>query len=133
MARLLDSNICIALINRKSGAVGERLRRLNPDEIKVSAITVAELRYGADKSQAPARNHRALDGFLAPFGIIDFDERCALAYGKIRSNLARAGTPIGPLDTLIAAQAMAYGLILVTNNLKEFQRIADLTLEDWLD
>lgn len=132
MAYFLDTNICIVLIKNRSESVRKCLRQYNPDDIKISAVTVAELRYGADKSQAPERNHAALTNFLAPFEIIDFDQRCAIVYGQIRSTLAKAGTPIGPLDTLIAAQTVAHGLILVTNNANEFGRVPHLTMEDWL-
>jgi tRNA(fMet)-specific endonuclease VapC len=129
---LLDTNICIAIINRRPGVLWDRLRKHSPEAIKVSVITVAELQYGADKSQAVEKNHKALNKFLAPLTIVDFDRQCVTAYGKIRAALARAGKPIGPLDTLIAAQAITHGLILITNNVQEFSRIPELSLENWL-
>ncbi len=132
MTYLLDTNICIALIKRQPAAVCERLRKLSPAEIRVSVISVAELQYGADKSQAVEKNHKALSKFLAPFTLVNFDHNCVKAYGKIRADLARAGTPIGPLDTLIAAQAVTHGFVLVSNNVQEFARIPEITLEDWL-
>ena len=132
MNYLLDTNICIALINQKSARVLRRLNQLNPGDIGISAITLAELRYGADKSQAATRNHQALDRFLLPLEVVPFDELSAVAYGKIRADLARKGTPIGPLDTLISAQALALGVTLVTNNVREFKRIKELAIENWL-
>lgn len=132
MAYLLDTNVCIAIINRRPGAIWERLRQHSPEQIKISVISVAELQYGAEKSQAVEKNHKALNKFLAPLTIVDFDCNCVSAYGKIRAALARAGKPIGPLDTLIAAQAITHGLILITNNVQEFSRIPELTLENWL-
>jgi len=132
VAYLLDTNVCIAIIKRQPEVVFERLRQHKPEELKISVISVAELQYGVDKSQAVEKNHKALTKFLAPLTIVDFDRICVTAYGKIRAALARAGTPIGPLDTLIAAQAITHGLILITNNVQEFSRIPELTLENWL-
>jgi tRNA(fMet)-specific endonuclease VapC len=129
---LLDTNICIAIIKRKPPQVLARLFASPPEDVTISAITVAELRFGADKSQLSERNHKAIDNFCVPIGIIDFDYACAAVYGAIRANLATKGTPIGPLDMLIAAQAVGNGLILVTNNEREFRRIKNLKIENWL-
>jgi tRNA(fMet)-specific endonuclease VapC len=110
-----------------------RLEQLPPDDMAISAVTLAELRYGADKSDRPSQNHAALDAFLAPLSVALFDSGAADAYGKVRAALERRGTPIGPLDTLIAAHALQLGLTLVTNNVSEFARVPSLSLEDWSD
>ena len=133
MHYLLDTNICISIINQKSSTVLQRLLDCEPGEVWLSSITVAELRYGATKSKSASRNHSALDNFLASFEIADFDTRSAIAYGAIRTELEKSGTPIGPLDTLIAAQAVAYNFTLVTDNVREFKRVKKLAgLENWL-
>jgi tRNA(fMet)-specific endonuclease VapC len=92
---------------------------------------LAELRYGSDKSKDPAKNHAALNGFLAPLEIVDFDAQAAGHYGNIRQDLEKRGLPIGSLDTLIAAHARSMGLTLVTNNTSEFTRVTGLLVEDW--
>jgi tRNA(fMet)-specific endonuclease VapC len=94
-------------------------------------ITEAELRLGAAKSASSARTRRLLERFLAPFQVVPFSSPDAAAYARIRAGLERAGTPIGPLDTLIAAQAVARGLILVTDNEREFRRVPGLSLQNW--
>lgn len=103
----------------------------NSEELCISSITYAELVHGVEKSQAVDRNSLALALFLSPITILSFDDRAAEEYGKIRVDLERRGTPIGPMDTLIAGHAKAAGLTLVTNNTREFQRVSDLPLEDW--
>jgi len=128
---LLDTNICVFVIRRKSAAVLARLEKHTADEIGISTVTLAELRYGADKSQRPAQNHAALDAFLMPLMTVDFDADAAECYGKVRTTLERRGMPIGPLDTMIAAHALCLGIPLVTNNTVEFSRVAGLQLEDW--
>jgi len=131
---LLDTNSCIALINNRSAQILNRLLACEPGQVALSAITVAELRFGASKSKMPAKNHSALDGFFVPFEIISFDEASAIAYGAIRARLEEAGTPIGPLDTLLAAQAAAHNLIMVTSNVREFRRVKELkSIENWLE
>lgn len=119
------------LIRNKSQTVLQRFRQHPPGEIGASAVTLAELRYGADKSQDPAANHAALDAFLLPLTILDFDTEAARHYGKVRTDLERRGLPIGPLDTMIAAHARSAGVILVTNNVSEFSRVPGLAIEDW--
>jgi tRNA(fMet)-specific endonuclease VapC len=131
MAYLLDTDICIGIINRRAPKVIAKLQEFQPGDLFVSTITVAELRFGAAKSQAVRRNHEALDSFLLPFMLLDFDELSATAYGAIRSFLERKGTPIGSMDTLIAAQAVAHQLILVTGNQREFRRVSELRVENW--
>lgn len=128
---LLDTDICVFVIRRKSAAVLARLEKYAVDEVGISAVTLAELRYGADKSQRPAQNHAALDAFLVPLTTVDFDSAAAECYGKVRTDLERRGVPIGPLDTMIAAHALCLGIPLVTNNTDEFSRVPGLQLEDW--
>lgn len=128
---LLDTDICIYIINRKPAAVLDRVRSKQPGQIAISAITVAELEYGVVRSRDPGRNRIALLEFLFPFTILDFDPKAAMAYGRIRSSLESRGRPIGPMDLLLAAQAKAHNLILVTNNEKEFARVDGLRIENW--
>jgi tRNA(fMet)-specific endonuclease VapC len=123
--------MCVFVIRQKPARVLSRFQQQPPDEIGISSVTLAELRYGADKSQAPQKNHAALDGFLLPLAVVPFDAPAADIYGRVRADLERQGWPIGPLDTLIAAHALSLGLTLVTNNISEFARVAGLTLEDW--
>jgi tRNA(fMet)-specific endonuclease VapC len=127
---MLDTNICIYLINARPPKVLGRFRRHPVGDIGVSSVTVAELAYGVAKSGS-ARNRAALEGFLLPLEIADFDDRAAWAFGLIRSALERAGKPIGPYDLQIAAHAVALGCTLVTNNVREFQRVPDLEIENW--
>lgn len=133
MRFLLDTNICIYIIKRKPHSVIKRFNTLQPSDVGVSSITVAELEYGACKSQKPDQNKAALQQFLIPLEILVFDQQAAQAYGTIRANLERQGQIIGSLDMLIAAQAKSEGITLVTNNVKEFLRIPDLQLENWVN
>jgi tRNA(fMet)-specific endonuclease VapC len=131
MNYLLDTNICILLIRQKSPSALARLLRHTITEIGLSVVTVAELQYGVQKSSQPMQNQQALDQFLLPLTILPFDELAAVAYGRIRTDLEAQGLPIGALDTLIAAQAVSRSLTLVTNNVREFARVAGLAIEDW--
>ncbi len=128
---LLDTNICVFVIRGKSPLVLQRFLQCLPDELGISTVTLAELRYGADKSNDPIKNHAALNDFLAPIQILAFDEECADYYGKVRSDLERRGVPIGALDTMIASQSLRLHLPLVTNNTGEFSRVPGLIVEDW--
>ena len=132
MKYLLDTNICVFVIRGKSPLVLQRFRQQLPDDLGVSTVTLAELRYGADKSNDPIRNHAALNSFLAPIQILTFDAECADYYGKVRSDLERRGLPIGPLDTMIAGHAVSLGAVLVTNNVREFARVTGLRVENWI-
>jgi tRNA(fMet)-specific endonuclease VapC len=125
---LLDTNICIFVIRQRLPKVLHKFEQFLPDELGISTVTLSELRYGADKSSHPDKNHTALNSFLAPLLIVDFDSQCADYYGKLRSDLERRGTPIGPLDTLIAAHCLSLQVPLVTNNTKEFSRVPGLHL-----
>jgi len=128
---LLDTNTCIFIKNRKPPHVLEKLRSVIEQTVHLSSITVAELQFGVYNSQNIKKNRISLMEFLAPFEIIDFDDRDAEHFGMIRSHLKKEGKLIGPYDMLIAAQAVARDLILVTNNTNEFERIKVLKLEDW--
>jgi tRNA(fMet)-specific endonuclease VapC len=131
MRYLLDTNICIYLIKKRPHRLMEKFNAYSVGEIGVSSITVAELQYGVRKSQHPVKNQQALQQFLLPLVIADFDEQAAIAYGEVRAVLEAQGTPIGPLDTLIAAQAISLDVTLVTNNVREFSRVQGLRFENW--
>jgi tRNA(fMet)-specific endonuclease VapC len=128
---LLDTNTCVFIIRNKSQLALQRLRQHAAGVVAISSITLAELRFGADKSQDSAKNHAAFNGFLAPLEIVEFDAQAAGQYGNIRVDLENRGLPIGPLDTLIAAHAQSLSLTLVTNNIREFTRVSGLSVEDW--
>lgn len=129
---LLDTNACIAVLNNASRALVARLRERTPQEVLLCSIVKAELIYGAYHSARAAENLRLLQEFFAPFGSLPFDDECAAHYGRIRDELERAGTPIGPNDLVIAATALAHHLVLVTDNTREFERVVGLQLENWM-
>ncbi|CAB5166945.1 VapC toxin protein [Olavius algarvensis associated proteobacterium Delta 3] len=128
---LLDTNICIYLIRKKPLVVIDRIRRKQISQIGISSITLSELVFGIAKSSRPEQNEMALAQFLAPLDILPYDSEAARHYGRLRFYLEKEGTPIGPLDTLIAAHALSLRCILVTNNEKEFQRVPALLIENW--
>jgi tRNA(fMet)-specific endonuclease VapC len=128
---LLDTNTCIYIINKKPPSAVDKIRSKHPDEVSISTITIAELEYGVYRSKHADQNRIALLEFLVPFVILDFDQSAAAVYGSVRASLERKGTPIGPMDLLLAAQALSQQLILVTNNEKEFRRVAALRIENW--
>ena len=131
MKYMLDTNICIYAIKHKPDTVIRKFLSHDPEELCISAITYAELRHGAEKSMAVERNRIAMSLFLSPITILQFDQHAAEEYGRIKAELEKKGTPIGPMDTLIAGHAKSRGLILVTNNTREFNRVVGLTVEDW--
>ena len=131
MTYLLDTNICIYALKKRPPEVLQRFREVGRGAVAVSVITVMELRQGAEKSERVAENHSRLDFFLHPMKILPFDSAAALQGARLRAHLERQGTKIGDLDTLIAAQALAADLILVTNNLREFKRVPGLRTENW--
>ena len=131
MKYLIDTNICIYIMNRRPKELINKFRQFEPGEIGVSTITVSELQYGISKSRHRKMNKIRLEEFLTPLEILNYDEEAAEAYGDIRFQLEKRGRPIGPLDMLIAAQAASRRLILVTNNDKEFKRIKKLEVENW--
>jgi len=132
MKFMLDTNICIYTIKHKPESVIQKFLMHDPQEMCVSAITYAELMHGVEKSQFSDRNRLAISMFLSPLTVLDFDGLAAEEYGRIRADLEHRGTPIGPMDMLIAAHAKAEGLILVTNNTREFARVKGLEVEDWV-
>ena len=131
MRYMLDTNICIYIIKNKPKKVIMELKRHKPSEICVSAITYAELTYGVEKSMAVEKNRLALALLFSNIEVLNFDIKAAIHYGKIRAYLEKQGTPIRPLDMMIAAHAMSLGYTVVTNNIKEFERVPDLKLENW--
>ena len=132
MQVLLDTNICRYMIKNNPPEVRQRFCAFLPGDIAISAITVAELWSGVEKSAAREKNAQALEAFLLPLEIIPFDLDAAIAYGQIRTSLDRQGQPIGGMDMLIAAQALACKVTLITNNLKEFQKIPNLACATWV-
>lgn len=128
---MLDTNICIHVIKNRPETVIRNFLKHEPSELCISSITYAELMHGVEKSQDAERNRIAITLFLSPLSVLEFDNYAAEEYGKVRANLERKGTPIGPMDTLIAAHAKAEDLILVTNNTREFNRVEGLTVENW--
>lgn len=131
MKYMLDTNICIYAIKHKPDTVIKKFLSHDPEELCISAITYAELMHGVEKSMAVERNRIAMSLFLSPITILQFDELAAEEYGRIKAELEKKGTPIGPMDTLIASHAKSRGLIIVTNNTREFNRVVGLSVEDW--
>lgn len=132
MKYMLDTNICIGLIRQKPQKLIRRLTRCEPGEVGVSSITIAELAFGANKSNQIEQNLTALEQFLLPIEIADFDQQASATYGVIRAYLECEGKIIGSMDMLIGAHALSLGVTLVTNNTDEFQRIPKLKVEDWM-
>lgn len=130
MKFLLDTDTCIYALKQDRVVLGQLLSKSRED-IVVSVITEAELRTGAGKSSSPIKTLRLIENFLQPLALVDFTSDDAVAYAQVRAKLERAGTPIGPLDTLIASQAVARKLTLVSNNEREFRRVSGLQVENW--
>lgn len=128
---LLDTNICIYLIRRRPEIVLKRIQGLQVSDLGISSITLSELEYGVAKSRKQEQNKLALTEFLTPIEIMPFDDMAAKHYGELRAYLERCGTPIGSLDTLIAAHAVSLQSTLVTNNESEFRRVPGLKIENW--
>ncbi len=133
MTYMLDTNICIYAMKNKPERVLKRLKEELNGGICISSITLAELEYGMKHSSDPVRNEQALLRFLVPLSILPFGAAAASEYGEIRAYLQSRGTPIGPLDMLIAGHAKAENLILVTNNVREFERVPNLEIENWAE
>lgn len=133
MKLMLDTNTCIAVIKRKPVHVLQKFSEYRVGDIGISAVTLAELRYGVSKSQHQDKNRAALDEFILPLEIAAFDEQATVTYGGLRAALEKQGTPIGSLDTMIAAHALSLGVVLVTNNTREFNRVPELTVVDWIN
>jgi len=132
MRYMLDTDICIYLIKKKSEKLIEKICSFNEQEICISSITMSELYYGAEKSNNPETNKITLMLFLSALSVLDFDAEASKSYGFVRAELEKKGTPIGPLDTMIASHALAAKCVLVTNNISEFSRIEELSVENWM-
>ena len=133
MRYMLDTNICIYAIKHKPEEEKQKLQTVDPEDVCVSAVTYAELMHGVEKSAAVEKNRLALSMLLANIEILDFDVDAADCYGKIRADLEKKGTPIGPLDMMIAGHAQSLGYTVVTNNEKEFSRVSNLKIENWVE
>ena len=133
MRYMLDTNICIYAIKHKPEKVFQKLQEVEPEDVCVSSVTYAELVHGVEKSVAVEKNRLALSMLLANIEILDFNVDAADCYGKIRADLEKKGTPIGPLDMMIAGHAQSLGYTVVTNNVKEFSRVMDLKIENWAE
>ena len=133
MTYMLDTNICIYIMKNKPAQVLQRFKSEIDNGICISSITLAELEYGMQHSSNPIRNEQALLHFLIPIEILPFDAATASEYGALRAYLQGLGTPIGPLDMLIAAHARSEHMTLVTNNVREFIRVPELVVENWID
>jgi tRNA(fMet)-specific endonuclease VapC len=131
MKYLIDTNICIYIMNKRPIAVIHKFKQFDVDEICVSTITVSELQYGVSRSRDRRLNKQRVEEFLSPFEISAYDEPAANIYGDIRHQLEKSGETIGPLDLMIAAHALSRNFVLVTNNEKEFKRVKNLKIENW--
>lgn len=130
--KMLDTNICIYTIKQKPVEVLDKFKTEIPNGLCISAVTLAELKHGVEKSIKPERNELALAQLLSALTVIPFDDLAAIEYGKICAYLQKKGTPIGTMDMLIAATAISADMTLVTNNTREFERIPNLSLENWV-
>lgn len=133
MRYLLDTNICIYLIKKRPSNVLSRFRRYKPRDVATSIITLFELEYGIQKSKYQQRSKDALVKFLKPLNIINLDYSSVAESAAIRAQLEQKGTPIGSYDLLIAGIARSRGMTLVTNNIKEFERVEGVLLENWIE
>lgn len=129
---LLDTNICIYIINKRPPEVFERFRRIKLMQLHIPTIVISELYFGLEKNQSHKRNESFLENFIAPLSVTGFSIEAAKHAAKIRHRLHRQGTPVGAYDIQIAAVALAEDMVLLTNNTKEFERIEDLKLENWV-
>lgn len=131
MKFLLDTDTCIYALKQDANVLRNLLSKSRED-VSISVMTEGELRTGAAKSSSPTKTLRLVENFLGPLTVVEFTSSDAVAYARVRARLERAGTPIGPLDTIIASQAVARDLTLVTNNEREFRRVSGLRVENWL-
>lgn len=131
MRYLLDTNACIAFLNDPKSNVGARLQALTAADVVICDVVLAELLYGARRSQRVDANLERVRTLQQTLISLPFDSSAAEQFGRIRAALEKLGTPIGPFDTQIAAIAMAHGLTVVTNNAREFERVEGLNVEDW--
>jgi tRNA(fMet)-specific endonuclease VapC len=128
---LLDTNICIFLIKKKNQQLIEKLKKNYNKGIFISSLTLAELEFGVENSDHKEKNRISLIEFLTIFEILNFEQKDTQAFGIIKSDLRKSGKMIGAMDALLAAQSISRNLIFVTNNTKEFERIKNLSIEDW--
>lgn len=128
---MLDTNIYIFTIKNRPIEVRDAFKRHN-DQMCISTVTLMELIYGAEKSSNPERNLAAVEGLAARLEVLTYDRNAAAHTGQLRAELARLGTPISPFDQMIAGHARSQGLIIVTNNRREFERVPGLRSEDWV-
>lgn len=131
MIFLPDTNACISLLRQRDERLIARWKSVKVSDIVLCSIVTYELRYGAERSSNPAREHSKLDSFLSPFASLPFDDECARRCAEVRAELERSGKVIGPHDLQISAVALQHGLTLVTHNTQEFGRISGLKLDDW--
>ncbi|MDL1973514.1 MAG: type II toxin-antitoxin system VapC family toxin [Deltaproteobacteria bacterium] len=132
MKYLIDTNICIYIMNKRPAGIIHKFKLFDVGEIGVSTITVSELQYGVSKSKNRGLNKQRIEEFLSPLEILPYDEIAATIYGDIRVQLEKRGEPIGPLDLLIAAHALSRNLVIISNNEKEFKRVKNLKVENWV-
>ena len=132
MKFMLDTNTCIYIVKQKPSEVIERFKRTKISQIGISSITLSELLYGVSKSSKPKQNQVALAQFIAPLVMLPYGDEAAQYYGELRANLEKQGTPIGSLDMLIAAHALSIACTLFTNDKKEFIRIPNLKIDNWV-
>lgn len=132
MKLMLDTNICIAIIKQKPNDILQKFNSYQLGDICISSVTLAELRYGVAKSQYQDKNRVALDQFILPLEVVDFDEPATLHYGMLRTMLEKQGTTISALDMMIAAHALSLNVSLVTNNTNEFECVSGLKVIDWI-
>jgi tRNA(fMet)-specific endonuclease VapC len=128
---LLDTNACSDYFTARYPKVVARIQECSPDDLRLSVVVVAELRYGADHSARRRANHARIDALIEEIETLDFDLRAAAMYGRVRAQLEASGTPIGPNDMLIAAHALSRGLTVVTDNTAELTRVKGLKVENW--
>jgi tRNA(fMet)-specific endonuclease VapC len=129
---MLDTSLCVELLRGRAPRLEPRLRQYRVGEISISSITLAELEYGASRSKRPEYHRETLAKFCAPLTVVGFETSAAEEYGRVRAFLESQGTPIGPLDTLIASHALSLRMRVVTGNEQEFRRVPGLIVENWL-
>ena len=132
MRYMLDTDVCVTLLRQKSPELRNKIKSFKPETLGISVITLAELQYGIQKGQRQKLAQESLAKVLAPFKVVDFNHEAAIIYGQIRADLERVGERIGPYDLLIAAHAKFLGVTLVTGNVREFDRVDGLVVENWL-
>ena len=133
MKYLLDTNVWIDYLTGRYPTVVTRIQESPPDDLCLSSVVMAELRYGAEKSKRKRLNHDLLDTLARDVRCVDFDLDGARAYGELRTAVEKRGTPLGPYDMMIAAHARSLGLIVVTDNEREFRRVRSLQVQNWRD